>query len=87
MFANLTNAYCLTAIGGSENFYRFVSQPVPLIFNLPVALCVCRASTFLAFDSVFQNELASDIPVVKTSIAGTRLVGRMTVGACACDPT
>lgn len=30
--------------------------------------------------SVFQNELAEDIPVVKTSIAGTRLVGRMTVG-------
>ena len=51
VFANLTNSYCLTAIGGSENFY-----------------------------SVFQNELAQDIPVVKTSIAGTRLVGRMTVG-------
>lgn len=31
--------------------------------------------------SVFQNELAADIPVVKTSIAGTRLVGRMTTGA------
>ena len=30
--------------------------------------------------SVFQDELAADIPVVKTSIAGTRLVGRMTVG-------
>jgi translation initiation factor 6 len=29
---------------------------------------------------VFQNELSNDIPVVKTSIAGTRLVGRMTVG-------
>jgi len=51
VFANLTNAYCLTAVGGSENFY-----------------------------SVFQNELSNDIPVVKTSIAGTRLVGRMTVG-------
>jgi translation initiation factor 6 len=51
VFANLTNSYCLTAIGGSENFY-----------------------------SVFQNELSADIPVVKTSIAGTRLVGRMTVG-------
>ena len=31
-------------------------------------------------NSVFQNELSADIPVVKTSIAGTRLVGRMTVG-------
>jgi translation initiation factor 6 len=52
VFATLTNSYCLTAVGGSENFY-----------------------------SVFQNELSADIPVVKTSIAGTRLVGRMTVGA------
>lgn len=51
VFANLTNSYCLTAVGGSEGFY-----------------------------SVFQTELATDIPVVKTSISGTRLVGRMTVG-------
>lgn len=33
--------------------------------------------------SVFQAELADHIPVVKTSIAGTRLVGRLTVGECA----
>lgn len=31
-------------------------------------------------DSTFQSELAEHIPVFKTSIAGTRLVGRMTVG-------
>ena len=24
VFSKLTNAYCLVAIGGSENFYRFV---------------------------------------------------------------
>ena len=30
--------------------------------------------------SVFEAELADHIPVVKTSIAGTRLVGRVTVG-------
>ena len=51
VFAMLTNAYCLTAIGTSENF-----------------------------NAVFEAELADHIPVVKTSIAGTRLVGRMTVG-------
>lgn len=51
VFAKLTNAYCLVALGGSENFY-----------------------------SVFEAELADHIPVVKTSIAGTRLVGRLTVG-------
>lgn len=30
--------------------------------------------------SVFEAELADHIPVVKTSVAGTRLVGRLTVG-------
>ncbi|PNX55707.1 eukaryotic translation initiation factor 6-2-like protein, partial [Trifolium pratense] len=27
-FSKLTNAYCLVAIGGSENFYRFSSALV-----------------------------------------------------------
>jgi translation initiation factor 6 len=51
VFGTLTNAYCITAIGGSENFY-----------------------------SVFESELSREIPVIKSSIAGTRLVGRMCVG-------
>lgn len=51
VFAKLTNAYALIALGGAENFY-----------------------------SVFESDLADHIPVIKTSIAGTRLVGRMTVG-------
>lgn len=51
VFAKLTNAYCLVALGAAENFY-----------------------------SVFEAELADHIPVIKTSIAGTRLVGRMCVG-------
>ncbi|KAK6127393.1 hypothetical protein DH2020_038875 [Rehmannia glutinosa] len=48
VFSKLTNAYCLVAIGGSENFY-----------------------------STFEAELADVIPVVKTSIAGTRIIGRL----------
>lgn len=51
VFAKLTNAYCMVALGGSENFY-----------------------------SVFESELSDHIPVIKTSISGTRLVGRLTVG-------
>lgn len=51
VFANLTNAYCLTAISGSQNFF-----------------------------SIFEAELAEHIPVIQTSIAGTRIVGRVTVG-------
>ncbi|URD84848.1 hypothetical protein MUK42_02044 [Musa troglodytarum] len=48
VFSKLTNAYCLVAIGGSENFY-----------------------------SMFEAELADVIPVVKTSIGGTRIIGRL----------
>lgn len=51
VFAKLTNKYCLTAIGGSENFY-----------------------------STFESELSDHMPVVKASIAGTRIIGRMCVG-------
>ena len=51
VFAKLSNAYCLVAIGGSENFY-----------------------------SVFEAELADHIPVIHTSIAGTRIIGRLTAG-------
>ncbi|KAK2080431.1 Eukaryotic translation initiation factor 6-2 [Prototheca wickerhamii] len=51
VFARLTNAYCLVALGAAENFY-----------------------------SVFEAELADHIPVVKASVAGTRLVGRLVVG-------
>ncbi|GER47295.1 eukaryotic translation initiation factor 6 [Striga asiatica] len=51
VFSMLTNAYCLVAIGGSENFY-----------------------------STFEAELGHVIPVVKTSIAGTRNIGRLCAG-------
>jgi translation initiation factor 6 len=51
VFAKLTNAYCLVAIGGSQNFY-----------------------------SVFEAELAEHIPVIQTSIAGIRIIGRLVVG-------
>ncbi|KAL2325222.1 hypothetical protein Fmac_024280 [Flemingia macrophylla] len=50
-YSKLTNAYCLVAIGGSENFF-----------------------------SAFEGELADVIPVVKTSIGGNRIVGRLCVG-------
>lgn len=51
VFAKLTNAYCIVALGGAENFY-----------------------------SVFEGELAGHIPVIKSSVGGTRLVGRVSVG-------
>ena len=33
------------------------------------------------FYSVFESELAETIPIVRTSVAGTRIIGRMCVGA------
>lgn len=51
VFSKLTNAYCLVAIGGSENFY-----------------------------STFESELSGIIPVIKTSIGGTRIIGRLCAG-------
>jgi len=51
VFARLTNTYCLTPMGTSENFH-----------------------------SVFEAELLKHMPVVHTSIGGTRIVGRTTIG-------
>ncbi|PWA33430.1 hypothetical protein CCH79_00020857, partial [Gambusia affinis] len=73
-FAKLTNTYCLVAIGGSENFYRWVPT------------CRARASVLTniwakrLIPDVFEGELSETIPVVHASIAGCRIIGRMCVG-------
>jgi len=41
---------------------------------------VTTLTEFLSRIAVFEAELADHIPVIKTSIAGTRLVGRLSVG-------
>ncbi|KAI9830998.1 MAG: Eukaryotic translation initiation factor 6 [Phylliscum demangeonii] len=51
VFATLTNAYAIVAVGASENFY-----------------------------SVFEAELQDIIPLCHATIAGTRIVGRLTAG-------
>jgi len=51
VFAKLTNAYCLVAMGGSQSFY-----------------------------SVFESEFSDKIPVVQTSIADVRIIGRLIAG-------
>ncbi len=45
----------------------------------------CTPPNFWSCCSVFQAELAEHIPVIKTSVAGTRLIGRMTVGLSPTD--
>ncbi|EDQ90875.1 uncharacterized protein MONBRDRAFT_20305 [Monosiga brevicollis MX1] len=51
VFAKLTNSYCLTALGGSENFY-----------------------------SIFESEVGEVVPVIHCTVAGTRVIGRLTAG-------
>ncbi|KAL8927967.1 MAG: hypothetical protein Q9208_002042 [Pyrenodesmia sp. 3 TL-2023] len=51
VFSTLTNAYAITGIGASENFY-----------------------------SIFEAELQDVIPICRATIAGTRIVGRLTAG-------
>lgn len=48
--------------------------------KLTNAYCVLGLGASEGFYSVFEAELADHIPVIKTSIAGTRLVGRLAVG-------
>ncbi|XP_013602364.1 PREDICTED: eukaryotic translation initiation factor 6-2 isoform X1 [Brassica oleracea var. oleracea] len=75
VFSKLTNAYCLVAIGGSENFYRFCFA------HLSLSLCSFTSVLVFMFEnSAFESELADVIPIVKTSLGGTRIIGRLCAG-------
>jgi len=71
VFSKLTNAYCLVAIGGSENFYRYSISHYDSLGN---------EYSFQFNFSVFESELSDTIPVIHTSVAGCRIIGRLTVG-------
>lgn len=90
VFSKLTNSYCIVAIGGAETFYRFV-----LLLSLlqVMFLLLCRVPHMLwntktrwinedceILYSVYEAELADTIPVIHASIAGCRIIGRLTVG-------
>jgi len=116
VFSKLTNAYCLVAIGGSENFYRchnltlfirwillrffsfvpphgYAQFPEEYVFGGDTTIwhimsessertpSICFDWWALFFDcSTFESKLADVIPVVKVSVAGTRVIGHMCVG-------
>lgn len=42
--------------------------------------CLCAEGGSENFYSVFEQELADHIPVVHASVAGCRIIGRVTVG-------
>lgn len=86
VFAKLTNVYCLVAIGGSENFYRFgflnfsTNKCCHLDQTLSPWLAIFSNLDYSMLFSVFESELSDTIPVIHTSVAGCRIIGRLTVG-------
>jgi translation initiation factor 6 len=56
------------------------SNEVGVFAKLTNSYCICALGGSQNFYSVFEAELADHIPVVQTSIAGTRIIGRMIVG-------
>jgi translation initiation factor 6 len=56
------------------------SNDIGVFAKLTNAYCIVAPGAAENFYSVFEAELAEHIPVIKSSVAGTRLVGRVTVG-------
>ena len=56
------------------------SNEIGVFSRLTNSYCLVAIGGSENFYSVFESELADVIPVVHTSIAGTRIVGRLTAG-------
>jgi translation initiation factor 6 len=56
------------------------SNDVGVFAKLTNSYCLVSNAGSENFYSVFEADLGSKIPVVHTSIAGTRIVGRLTAG-------
>jgi translation initiation factor 6 len=59
------------------------SSDVGVFANLTNSYCLASLSTGSTnFYSTFESELSQVIPVIHTTIAGTRIIGRLTCGGC-----
>ncbi|KAH0476264.1 MAG: uncharacterized protein KVP18_004487 [Porospora cf. gigantea A] len=56
------------------------TNDIGVYVNLTNSYCVLSSGTALNFYSMFEAELSQHIPVIHTSIGGTGLTGRCTVG-------
>jgi translation initiation factor 6 len=56
------------------------SNEIGVFAKLTNAYCIVSTGGSENFYSVFESELAAHIPVIHGSIAGTRIVGRMSAG-------
>ena len=84
----LSPASPTAAKDGSRNTHAHMAQraqfensnEVGVFAKLTNSYCICALGGSQNFYSVFEAELADHIPVVQTSIGGTRIIGRMIVG-------
>lgn len=56
------------------------SNDIGVFSKLTSAYCLVAVGASEGFYSVFEEELVPHIPVIHTSIGGTRIVGRVTCG-------
>lgn len=56
------------------------SNDIGVFAKLTSTYCLVSIGASENFYSVFESDLASVIPVIHTSIAGTRIIGRVTAG-------
>ncbi|KAL2351274.1 eukaryotic translation initiation factor 6 [Cryomyces antarcticus] len=89
VFSTLTNSYAIVAVGASENFYRYRSPPMPTTTFRTAAsewdtfrrIAKAQEHGLMLFHcSIFEAELQDVIPICHATIAGTRIVGRLTAG-------
>ena len=66
--------------GSSREGFATPKNEVGVFAKLTNSYCICALGGSQNFYSVFEAELADHIPVIQTSIAGTRIIGRMIVG-------
>ena len=88
VFSTLTNSYALVAVGASENFYRYAAASVLPNRGAQVSAVnwdyIWARGLMIYLYSVFEAELQDVIPICHATIAGTRIIGRLTAGYVPC---
>jgi hypothetical protein len=65
------------AVGASENFYRYASTSL----SAPAGWAHVKGRVLThMLASIFEAELQDVIPICHATIAGTRIIGRLTAG-------
>lgn len=60
------------------------SSDIGVFSKLTNSYCLCAIQGSTNFYSAFESELQDVVPIVHTSIGGTRIIGRLTAGSSFC---